>query len=67
MKTKAFDCVRMKDKIQEEVYEEIRHLSVEGRVAYYQERIKAAPEFQDKFARIRMSRLPVTPGPSTNG
>ena len=67
MKTKVFDCVRMKDKIQEEIYEEIKGLSPEEQVAYYQKAIQEDPQLRDKFARIRASRFPIQPGsPGSN-
>jgi hypothetical protein len=61
MKTKVFDCVQMKDKIQEEIYEEMKHLSPEEQVAYYQKAIQEDPQFRDKFARIRASRFAAQP------
>lgn len=64
MKTKAFDCVQMKDKIQEEIYEEIKRLSPEEQVAYYQKAIQKDPQFRDKFARIPVSRFPIWPAPA---
>lgn len=64
MKTKAFDCVQVKDKIQEKIYEEIKDLSPEEQIAYYQKGITEEPEFRDKFARIAASRFPVQPGPA---
>jgi len=59
---KVFDCVRMKDKIQEEIYEEIKGFSPEDQIAYYQRGIMEDPEFRDKFSRIRLSRFPTQPG-----
>lgn len=68
MKTKVFDCVQMKDKIQEAIYEEIKGLSRAEQVAYYQNGIREDPQFRDKFARIRESRFPIQPGSAgTNG
>jgi hypothetical protein len=63
MKTKVFDCVQMKNKIQEEIYEEIKDLTPEEQVAYYQKAIQEDPQFRDKFARIRASRFPTEQGP----
>ena len=62
MKTKAFDCVQMKDRIQEEIYEEIKDLSPEEQIAYYQRTIQADSQFREKFARIRASRFPSESG-----
>jgi len=62
MKTKVFDCVQMKDKIQEEIYEEIKDLSPEEQIAYYHKAIQEDPQLRDKFARIRASRFPNQPG-----
>lgn len=63
MKTKVFDCVEMKDKIQEEIYQEIRDLSPEEQATYYQRGIRKDPRFGDKFSRVRSSRFP---GPGTD-
>jgi len=62
MKTKVFDCVQMKNKIQEEIYEEIKDLTPEEQVVYYQKAIQEDPQFRDKFARIRASRFPTHQG-----
>ena len=64
MKTKVFDCVQMKNKIQEEIYEEIKDLTPEEQVAYYQKAIQGDPQLRDKFARIRASRFPTHQGPA---
>ncbi len=62
MKTKVFDCVEMKDKIQEEIYAEIRDLKPEEQVRYYQEAIERDCLLREKFARLRASRFPTQPG-----
>lgn len=61
MKTKVFDCVQMKDKIQGAIYEEISRLSLEEQIAYYRRGIEEDPELREKFARIRKSRFPTEP------
>ena len=67
MKTKVFDCVQMKDKIQEEIYQAIKDLTPEEQVAYYQKAIQEDPQLRDKFARIRASHFPIQPGsPGSN-
>lgn len=67
MKTKVFDCVQMKDKIQEAIYEEIGRLSPEEQIAYYQKGIERDPELREKFARIRKSRFPTAPESKDTG
>ncbi len=57
-----FDCVGMNDKIQEEIYREIKDLTPEERVAYHQKAIQGDARLPDKFARIRPSRFPIQPG-----
>ncbi len=53
MRTKVFDCVQMKDRIQEEIYQAIKDLSPEEQIAYYRNAIREDAEFRDKVARIR--------------
>lgn len=65
MKTKVFDCVKMKDKIQEEIYREIKDLSREEQVVYYQNAIQQDPKLWEKFTSIPLSRFPIQPGPPT--
>lgn len=63
MRTKTFDCVRMKDEIQEEIYRAIKGLPPEQQVASYQEAITADAELRDKFSRILPSPFPMRSGP----
>lgn len=64
MKTKIFDCVRMKDEIQEEIYKTIKDLAPEEQVAYYQKGVSEDPQLSDKFSRIPASRFPIERRPA---
>ncbi|MBI5244087.1 MAG: hypothetical protein HY922_10500 [Elusimicrobia bacterium] len=56
MRTKIFDCVRMKDKIQEEIYQDIKDLPPAEQIAYYQKAIQAFAQLSEKFARIQRAK-----------
>lgn len=51
MKTKAFDCVEMKRKGAQKVYEATRDMSAEEEAAYWQERTEAARRWLAEDAR----------------
>ncbi len=42
MKNKTFDCVEMKRKIQEQIYNETKNMSHEELLGYFQRRIKSS-------------------------
>lgn len=42
-KDKKFDCVEMKRRIQEKIYEETKDLSREELVAYFRKRVEEGP------------------------
>ena len=56
MKTKIFDCVKMKDSIQEDIYNDIKNLAPEKQIAYYQNAVKECPALKDKLAKIRQTK-----------
>jgi hypothetical protein len=64
MKTKVFDCVRMKDEIQEEIYKTIKDLAPEKQVAYYQKKVSEDRQLSDKFSRMPVSRFPIDRRPA---
>ena len=43
MKTKTFDCVEMKRRIQEKIYEETRNMSREEYLAFVRKRVDEGP------------------------
>jgi len=47
---KTFDCVEMKRKVQEQIYEEIRDLSREDEIAYFH---RASEEFWQEINTLR--------------
>jgi hypothetical protein len=40
---KAFDCLAYKDRVQQEIYEEIRDLTAEEQIAYYNRSAEKGP------------------------
>ena len=50
---KDFDCVEMKHKIQEKIYEETKDFSTEELLDYYH---KAGKKFQRKIERLRKEK-----------
>jgi len=40
---KAFDCLKYKDRVQQEIYEEIRGLTHEEQIAYYSRSAEKGP------------------------
>lgn len=55
---KEFDCVEMKRRIQEKIYEETKGMSVEELVAYFRRRVEEGPfaDLWKKPSRIRSSK-----------
>jgi hypothetical protein len=53
---KAFDCVEMKRKAQEKIYEETKHLSRDGLVEYFHCQVEAGP-FAQLWKGSRKMRL----------
>ena len=49
---KDFDCIEMKNKIQEQVYEEIKNLTSEEEIAYYKKSVETGP-FSEKWKAIQ--------------
>lgn len=52
---KGFDCVEMKRKAQEKVYEETKHLNREQLVAYFHRQVETGP-FAHLWKRSRKTR-----------
>lgn len=50
---KDFDCVEMKHKIQEKIYEEIKDMSIEEEIEYFR---KGAEEFRAEMERLRKKK-----------
>ena len=57
MKTKIFDCVKMKDSIQKDIYKDIKNLAPEEQIAYYQNAVKEYPALKDKLAKIQQTKI----------
>jgi len=52
---KSFDCVEMKRKAQEKVYEETKHLNREQLVAYFRRHVETGP-FAHLWKKSRKTR-----------
>jgi hypothetical protein len=52
-KKKSFDCVEMKRRIQEKIYEETKDMTPEELVAYFHQRVEGGP-----FAQLWKERKP---------
>lgn len=50
---KDFDCVEMKRKIQEEIYEEIKDMTIEEEIEYFR---KGAEQFEAEIKRLRKQK-----------
>ncbi len=46
------DCIALKDRVQSEIYEEIKDLSHDEEIAYFRRRVEKGP-FADLWRRIR--------------
>ena len=53
MKKKSFDCVEMQHQAADQIHEETKHMTREGRLAYWRE---ASREFEEKVRRLRAER-----------
>jgi len=62
IKEKRFDCVDMKRRIQERIYEETRGMSAEEIVAYFHRQVEAGP-FADLWKTGALQ--PTQPAPCT--
>lgn len=51
-KKKTFDCVEMKNKIQEQVYEDIKNLTPEEEMDYFKKSAETGP-FSEKWKAIQ--------------
>lgn len=51
-KTKKFDCVDMKNKIQEKIYEEIKGMTLEQENEYRRKKIEASP-LAEMYKKLR--------------
>ncbi len=60
MKNKSFDCVEMKRRAQERIYEETRHLTAEKKIAYYN-RIGEAARKRQAELRAKLNLAPQHP------
>lgn len=52
-KSKTFDCVEMKRRIQEQIYEETKGMSTEEIVAYFHQRVQKGP-FADLWMKAAL-------------
>ena len=59
IKKKKFDCVEMKWKIQEQIYEETKGMSPENIVAYFHRCVEKGP-FADLWKKAAMKQSLVT-------
>jgi len=57
---KTFDCVEMKRRIQEQIYEETKGMSTEEIVAYFHQRVEKGP-FADLWKRSALSATHAAP------
>ena len=57
MKNKTFDCVAMKRRAQERIYEETRHMTPEEKIAYYN-RIGAVARNRQAELRSKLNQAP---------
>ncbi len=60
MKNKTFDCVEMKRRAQEQIYEETRRMTVEQKIAYYHRIGQAARKRQTEL-RAKLNLAPQHP------
>ncbi len=60
------DCLAMKDRIQEEIYEEIKDLSVEEQIAYYRRKAETGPlaEFWKRIKAANRQSEPASTPPT---
>ena len=56
MKTKTFDCIKMKDEGAARIYEETKDMSVEEKLEYWRKHTEALHEKQRRLSRERGQR-----------
>ena len=62
--SKRFDCVEMKRRIQEQIYEETKGMSTEEIVAYFHQRVEKGP-FADLWMKAALKPTHASSRPST--
>lgn len=53
---KKFDCVEMKNKIQEQLYEKTKELTPEQEIEYYKKQLETGP-FSEKWKAIQKRQI----------